>query len=407
MNFLDLFSGIGGFRLGLEKAGHKCIGFCEIDKYARATYKANFDTKGEWESHDITTVTSTEIERIRDERTIDLICGGFPCQAFSIAGKRLGFDDTRGTLFFEVCRFISIIKPKIVFLENVKGLLSHNNGATFLTIIDTLGQLGYDVEWQVLNSKNYGVPQNRERVFIIGHSRNGSGRKVFPIRRANSKAIKQIGNIADTGNFINPQRGRVYNVDGVSPCLNTCQGGGLEPKVFIDLSRENPKITNNARCLQARYAKGISNRTGETSGVLTVNKMVIPVLTPDREEKRQNGRRFKTDGEPMFTITAQDRHGVAIYQIPRGNNKGGVHDTAPTVSANCYQNNNLLMNRNKSNMRIRRLTPKECFRLQGFPDSHYHNAKEAGISDSQLYKQAGNSVTVNVIYEIAKKVEVI
>ena len=380
MNFLDLFSGIGGFRLGLEKAGHKCIGFCEIDKYARATYKANFHTKGEWESHDITTVTSTEIERIRDERTIDLICGGFPCQAFSIAGKRLGFNDTRGTLFFEICRFISIIQPKIVFLENVKGLLSHNNGATFLTIIDTLGQLGYDVEWQVLNSKNYGVPQNRERVFIIGHSRNGSGRKVFPIRRANSKTVKQIGNIVDTGNFINPQRGRVYNVDGVSPCLNTCQGGGLELKVFIDLSRENPKITNNARCLQARYVKGISNRTGETSGVLTVNKMVIPVLTPDREEKRQNGRRFKTDGEPMFTITAQDRHGVAIYQTTMGN---------------------------KSNMRIRRLTPKECFRLQGFPDSHYINAKNAGISDSQLYKQAGNSVTVNVIYEIAKRLEVI
>ena len=120
MNFLDLFSGIGGFRLGLEKAGHKCVGFCEIDKYARITYKANFNTKGEWESHDITTVTSAEIERIRDERTIDLICGGFPCQAFSIAGKRLGFDDTRGTMFFEVCRFISIIKPKSCSLKTLK-----------------------------------------------------------------------------------------------------------------------------------------------------------------------------------------------------------------------------------------------------------------------------------------------
>ena len=175
---------------------------------------------------------------------------------------------------------------------------------------------------------------------------------------------------------------------------------------MVDLSHKNPKITNNARCLQARYTRGISNRTGETSGVLTVHKMVIPVLTPDREEKRQNGRRFKTDGEPMLTITAQDRHGVAIYQTPMGSNKGGVHDTAPTISANCYQNNNLLMNRNKSNIRIRRLTPKECFRLQGFPDSHYINAKNAGISDSQLYKQAGNSVTVNVIYEIAKRLEV-
>lgn len=378
MNFLDLFSGIGGFRLGLEKAGHKCVGFCEIDKYARITYKANFDTKGEWESHDIKTVTNTEIEKIRNERTIDIICGGFPCQAFSIAGKRLGFDDTRGTLFFEICRFISIIQPKIVFLENVKGLLSHNNGTTFLTIIDTLGQLGYDVEWQVLNSKNYGVPQNRERVFIIGHSRNGSGRKVFPIRQANSKTVKQI--------IGGSQGSRIYDTKGIS-CTLSSQGGGQGAKTGLYM------VDSSHKELQEARMDKISN-------------VVIPVLTPEREEKRQNGRRFKTDGEPMFTITAQDRHGVAIYQRPRGNNKGGIHDTDPTISANCYQNNNLLMNRTKSNMRIRRLTPKECFRLQGFPDSHYINAKNAGISDSQLYKQAGNSVTVNVIYEIAKRLDV-
>ena len=159
MKFLDLFAGIGGFRLGMEAAGHECIGFCEIDKFARASYKAIHNTEGEIELHDITTVTDDEVRAIGD---VDVICGGFPCQAFSIAGARRGFEDTRGTLFFEIARFASILKPKYLFLENVKGLLNHDKGNTFKTIIGALDELGYDVEWQVLNSKNFGVPQNRE-----------------------------------------------------------------------------------------------------------------------------------------------------------------------------------------------------------------------------------------------------
>ncbi|HET4528194.1 TPA: DNA cytosine methyltransferase [Streptococcus pneumoniae] len=178
MKFLDLFAGIGGFRLGMEYAGHKCIGFCEIDKFARESYKAIHNTKGEIELHDITAVSD---ESIRGIGSVDIICGGFPCQAFSIAGNRRGFEDTRGTLFFEIARFASILRPKYLFLENVKGLLNHENGVTFETIISTLDELGYNVEWQVLNSKNFGVPQNRERVFIIGHSRKRGTRRVFPM----------------------------------------------------------------------------------------------------------------------------------------------------------------------------------------------------------------------------------
>ena len=166
MKFLDLFAGIGGFRLGLESAGHECVGFCEIDKFARKSYKAIHDTEGEIELHDITSVPD---ELVRKIGHVDIICGGFPCQAFSIAGKRGGFEDTRGTLFFEIARFASILKPKYIFCENVKGLLNHDKGRTFKTIINTFDELGYDVEWQVLNSKNFGVPQNRERVYIIGH----------------------------------------------------------------------------------------------------------------------------------------------------------------------------------------------------------------------------------------------
>ena len=168
MKFIDLFAGIGGFRFGMESAGHECVAFCEIDKFARASYKAIHNTEGELELHDITQVTDDEIRAIGH---VDVICGGFPCQAFSIAGHRRGFEDTRGTLFFEIARFAAILKPKYLFLENVKGLLNHDKGDTFETILSALDELGYDVEWQVLNSKDFGVPQNREHVFIIGHLR--------------------------------------------------------------------------------------------------------------------------------------------------------------------------------------------------------------------------------------------
>ena len=154
MDFLDLFAGIGGFRMGLERLGHHCVGFCEIDKFARASYKAIYHTEGEVEFHDITKVRNEEWRQFRGK--VDLICGGFPCQAFSIAGKRRGFlDETRGTLFFEIARAAKEIKPPLLFLENVKGLLSHDKGRTFRTILSTLDELGYDAEWQVLNSKDF------------------------------------------------------------------------------------------------------------------------------------------------------------------------------------------------------------------------------------------------------------
>ena len=324
MKFLDMFAGIGGFRFAMEQAGHECVGFCEIDKFARASYKAIHDTKGEIELHDVTQVTEAEIRSIGH---VDVICGGFPCQAFSIAGNRRGFEDTRGTLFFEVARFASVLKPKYLFLENVKGLLNHDNGNTFEVIISTLDELGYNVEWQVLNSKDFGVPQNRERVFIIASLRGERTRRVFPIGREGTKFIagKQIA---------------------------------------------------------------------------------IPVLTPERINKRQNGRRFKEDGEPMFTLTAQDIHGIMtgsghepkIIQRSHGYNKGGVHEIAPTVTSNSYQDNNHVID----GIKIRKLTPRECWRLQGYPDWSFEKAQKVN-SNSQLYKQAGNSVTVNVVAEIAKR----
>lgn len=175
MTFFDFFSGIGGFRLGMEMAGHECVGHCEIDKYANMSYKAMHHPKEtEAEFGDIRTIDPWDLPEC------DIYCGGFPCQSFSIAGKRRGFEDTRGTLFFEIMRLAKVRHPRIIFLENVKGLLNHKGGDTFETIITTMAELGYCVEWQVLNSKYY-VPQNRERVFIIGHLGDIRGREVFPI----------------------------------------------------------------------------------------------------------------------------------------------------------------------------------------------------------------------------------
>ena len=344
MKFLDLFAGIGGFRMGLESLGHECVGFCEIDKFARKSYKAIYDTKGEIELHDITQVTNEEWRKFRG--TVDIICGGFPCQTFSIAGKREGFlDETRGTLFFEIARAAKEIKPPLLFLENVKGLLSHDQGRTFRTILSTLDELGYDAEWQVLNSKDFGVPQNRERVFIIGHLRGAGGRPVFPIFEkngtTNQAGIKQIGNIINSTSFGgNPQSGRVYDIEGISPTLNTMQGGGREPKVAI---REATK---------QGYAEA------------TVGDYV------NLEFPNSKTRRGRVGKQVANTLLTSDNQGVVAETL-----------------------------------KIRKLTPRECWRLQGFPDWAFDKAQEVN-SKTQLYKQAGNSVTVNVIKAIAQNLKV-
>jgi len=436
LKFLDLFAGIGGFRLGMEAAGHECVGYVEIDKFARESYEAIHNTEGEWTAHDITSVTD---DAIRGIGSIDIICGGFPCQAFSVAGKRKGFNDTRGTLFFEIMRFASILRPRYLFLENVTGLLNHEGGDTFETIIRTLDEVGYDAEWDCINSKEY-VPQNRERVFIIGHLRGRGTRKVFPIKKAsgpvdesritsgtltarypesqregtyietNGKTgeINVIGNLEIKGDeYIK----RVYSIDGISPALPTMQGGMQEPKIVV-LGNVNPS------------GNGINGQVYGSDGLsptLTTNKgeglkIVQPVLTPDRLEKRQNGRRIKEPGEPMFTLTAQDRHGIAIkeatmqgfdtaypgdsinYSVPDSKTRRGRvgKGIANTLDTGCQQG--VLTDE----YRIRKLTPRECWRLQGFPDWAFDKAVEVN-SDSQLYKQAGNSVTVNVIEAIAKE----
>ena len=367
MKFIDIFSGIGGFRLGMEMAGHECIGHCEIDKYANRSYIAMHRIKeSEWFADDITAVLPGSIPNA------DVWCFGFPCQDISVAGKQRGLEGARSGLFYTVIELIKSKKekdkPSILLIENVKNLLSVNNGWDFARILISLDEAGYDAEWELLNSKDYGVPQNRERVFIIGHLRGRSTRKVFPITEGTGENIKQLSG--------GSQGYRVYDPSGISCSLTSSSGGvgGKTGLYLINVSRAAaPYHTDTVNCLMARDYKGIGNQ------VMTAVE-VRSVLTPERMNKRQNGRRIKAAGEPMFTLTSQDRHGVLIKETT---NQG---------DAEYY--------------RIRRLTPRECFRLQGFPDDYFDRASAVN-SDTQLYRQAGNSVTVPVVYEIARKLEIL
>lgn len=366
MKFIDLFAGIGGFRTGMEKNGHECVAFCEIDKYARQSYKAIYDTEGEEELHDITKWTDEHVRQfIRDRGHIDVITGGFPCQSFSIAGKRGGFDDTRGTLFFEIMRIANIIRPQYLFLENVKGLLNHDGGATFETILNTLDEFGYDAEWQVLNSKNFGVPQNRERVFIIGHLRGSGGRTVFPVGGDDEKTTK---------------------LQRQSLSTNT-------------LTARYEGVGNGSYVIESeQYAqKGLKIKEATKKGYAVAEPGdSVNISFPDSETRR--GRVGKQTANTLLTGEEQAVVLGGVYtndsiKFHRGPLKGlsmtlksDNHDAGVT-----------------DGFRIRKLTPLECWRLQGFTDEQFYKAKNDGVSNSQLYKQAGNSVTVNVIDTIAKR----
>ncbi|HEP1832249.1 TPA: DNA cytosine methyltransferase [Streptococcus suis] len=339
MKFLDLFAGIGGFRLGMERVGHECVGFCEIDQFARKSYKAIHNTEGEFEFHDITRVTD---ESVRGIGRVDVICGGFPCQAFSIAGKRAGFEDTRGTLFFEIARFASILRPKYLFLENVTGLLNHDNGNTFETILGALDELGYDAEWQVFNSKNFGVPQNRERVFIIGHLRGAGGRAIFPFGRGD----KEIGSL----------QGQSTNT--ITARYGEAQGSGS----YI-IEGQQPKIIQRGHGY---------NQGGEHD--------ITPTLTSNSWQENNHVKVYD-----FYNRKTKDEVGTLTASGHQGNTKAGTFGILDGI-------------------RIRKLTPRECWRLQGFPDWAFDKA-QAVNSNSQLYKQAGNSVKVNVIEAIAKRLE--
>lgn len=326
MEFIDWFAGIGGFHTGLEQAGMTCAGYCEIDTYARRSYEAIYDTKELW--------TATDIRYVRgwDVPDVSLYSFGFPCQDISIAGRKRGIHKgTRSGLFFEIMRIIDEKeedKPEWLVAENVRHLLSIDDGWGFYTVLTEMGNRGYAVEWQVYNTKNYGLPQNRERLYLVGHLGGNGGRKVLPQPRqaTNPTTIKQVGNFMKNRIFgNNPQTGRVYDPSGIAPTLNTCGGGSHEPKIIV-----------NGVFPSGKYQRG---------RVFDVNGISATVMASDYKE-------------PQKIETA----------------KG-----------------------------IRKLTPRECWRLQGFSDEQFEKAA-AIHSNSQLYKQAGNSVSVPIVKEIGESI---
>lgn len=365
LTFIDFFAGCGGFRRGMELAGNKCVGFCEIDKFSVASYTAmhlitqsQYDyiqslpfhkrrneilkeeyRNGEFYSNDICRLDAGSLPYS------DVWCAGFPCQDLSIAGKKQGLGGSRSGLYYTLIDLLKKTKnkPTYVFLENVKGLLSSKDGWDFANVLIKLDEAGYDTEWCMLNSKDFGVSQNRERIYLVGHLRGRCSRKIFPVKF------------------------------------------------------DSETLTNRTKFQ---------------------NQLIYPISAPNRINKRQNGRRVKKVNENMFTLTVQDRHGVILRQvrteygkkirkeyesgklkisrhkfIKYETRKDNLCNTITTVSKD-----NLLY----TNSRIRYLTPKECFRLQGWTDNYFNLAAMVN-SDTQLYKQAGNGVTVTVIQSIAEK----
>ncbi len=500
MRFIDLFAGVGGTRLGMERAGHECVWSCEIDKWCQAVYRHHW---GQVEAGDARRVDPATIP------DFDVLCAGFPCQSFSLAGKRGGFEDARGTLFYEICRIARAKRPQMLLLENVKGLLSADDRLAFKVVLESLGELGYDVEWQVLNSKNHGVPQNRERVFIVGHLGGLSGREVFPVLKGGGEHDEMAGEaeaggqgvggqvasalrggdkwepvvtdlgtnyhkgwgggrtlvaeekpmIVDTKKVGEPRfydiaptlqsndykeplkvvEGKPFMIHNVyggfgekeprvfkehSPTIRTPKGGGHLPYIV------EPTILKKHRKDEIRNHGSVCptlTESHEHHGGANPPLIVKPCLTPDRARRRQQGRRFKENGESMFTLTGQDIHGVAILNAtnphskderreyhygnearalkgPSGNQESLIlNDTERPPKASDFMDIQEIIN-----WRIRRLTPRECERLQGFPDDWTRwgldeSGKKIEISDTQRYKMMGNAVTVNVVEFLARR----
>ena len=427
IRLLSLFSGIGAFESALRRGGYQfeTVNYCEIDPYAAKAYSQIHDIPEEKNLHDVREVNPLLLDNI------NLVTYGFPCQDISVAGKQKGFEHdgerTRSGLFFEALRIIQFLQPEYAICENVKALTSKKFSAEFKTVLDGLSEAGYNNYWEVLNAKDYGIPQNRERIFIISIRKDiDTGTFTFPekqqlhlrvkdilessvdekyyinndrakelVRKITQKPeivgggtenriktighlgtggqkgwvfnvngisrclaatdykdptkiietrtmieitepkVKQVGNIVTTGNFKNPQRGRIYDADGISPTLNTMQGGGLEPK-FIE-----PVICRS-------IGRNPENPSDRTAGAPTEQRL-----------------------EP---------------------NSQGISNTLTTV-----QKDNYVLEQ----YRIRKLTPLECFRLMGFNDGEFNKLK--GISNTQLYKMAGNSIVVNVLEGIFKQ----
>lgn len=404
-----MYSGIGAPEKALNNLGidYDLIGFSEIDKYAVKSYCEIHNVN---ESLNYGDATKIEANLLPD---FDLLVGGFPCQAFSVAGYRKGFEDTRGTLFFDLARVAKEKQPKYILLENVKGLISHDKGNTLDLIVETLAGIGYTTDFTVLNSKYFNIPQNRERVFIVAKRNDLTLSESWDISGSNvvAKGRRRISEkeTVKTFNFNWPKQTKVsvklreilvdnvdenvyLSKDKVKKLVSQMNavdtdvvfvGGINNGSKWLDDGKNysrNFKQGNRVYCESgigtALTSQSVGGLGGQTSlykvsnKTICENEEVLATLTPDRINKRQMGRRFKENDEPSFTVNTQDKHGVAIGEYP--------------------------------DYRIRKLVPMECWRLMGFTDDDFKKAAKVS-SNSQLYKQAGNSIVVPVLEAIFKE----
>ena len=396
MKDLSLFSGIGSPESALGNLGIKfeLFGFSEIDKYAVKSYCA---VHGVNESLNLGDITKIDVESLPLD--IDLITHGSPCQDFSVAGNGKGGDlgsGTRSSLMWNTVAICEHCKPKYVIWENVKNVLSNKKHRhNFDKYLEEMDRIGYNNFYQILNAKDYGVPQNRERVFVISIRKDLNKDFEFPKGFDNGIRLKDIlEDEVDEKYYINTEK--------AERLISEYKGNLARSHPIRSREFEGQGWKDNCPTLCARDYKDRKN-------------VIMPCLTPDRLEKRQKGRRFKEDGEPMFTLTAQDRHGVLIkeatkkgyaiaeegdsinIEFPNSKTRRGRVGKGIAQTLTTRANQGVI-----ENARIRKLTPKECWRLQGWNDEDFEKAR-AVCSDTQLYKQAGNGVTVNVIYEIAKR----
>lgn len=497
-----------------EKKNWKLINFCEFDKFATKSYCAIHNVDESLNLGDITEVDETKLE------PFNMICGGSPCQDFSVAGKQKGaiwtckdcehkynpltvhwserdkcpnchsenIEKTRSSLLVEYLRVIRANKPNFGMYENVKNIVGKQFKDTFKMFTDELDEYGYNVYWKVLNAKNYGIPQNRERVYLIFIKKElDNGKFVFPEEFDNGIRLKDVledevdekfylsqdkvdkflKQLCDgkkkpekdnntpirLGNVYGEQfgtgyAGNVWDTEAISPALMTMQGGGRQPHIMcgIDKSLKETKIIDIANCITAREDRGVSNRKSEGTAVIEVDENQENILkTPDYsycldasyykgttvEQYVNKHRRQLIFEENNSTVNNEEDFKTTIQQsslseidpfvvASRGRNPENPSDRtpgAPTVqrlepkfdgrtnTLTSVQKDNYVCEVGKhnaiiNNIKIRKLTPKECFRLMGFDDSDYEAAKNAGVSNSQMYKQTGNSIVVDVLYYI-------
>ena len=396
LKVLSLFSGIGAFEKALERERvlFKIMNFCEIDKYASKSYCAIHGVSEQINLRDVSSVNTAELH------DVNLITYGFPCQDISAAGHQKGFFDengnaTRSGLFFAALKIIKDTKPEYAIAENVKALTSKKFTAEFATVLDSLEQAGYRNYYKVLNAKDFGIPQNRERVFIVSIRKDVDFKFTFPVGEPLKLRLADVlENEVDTKFYLSDEQcGRVYDTNGLSTTLNTMQGGNRQPKIVCEQRSDEVFKTANliveratAAAMRGRNPNNPSDRS-------------VGTHYEQRLELNRNGTCNTLTTVQKDNLIVEPN--VSVHPLSKKREFDGFHtECSPCLLATDYKAPKCTLT---NSFRIRKLTPLECWRLMGFGDDDFYKAQNVGISNSQLYKQAGNSIVVNVLQAIFRQ----